>query len=273
MIDHTAIEALAKAQAITAANEAAARSATLVALPNDFQIHDLEAFQLMRRRQRGTMTTTTLEDFAQYLASYIEPGAAVFIDQPKMAATAVLNLGTTAAPGHADHRAVLQLQQTAAFKALASTASGRGLTQTEAAEFLEDWAPLVACSKGEEIIDTIKAVGALRNITIEGLRKVQATESQLSATRSALESVSASSGSGHPLPTEITFITEPYLGLPARRFKLRLSVLTGDKPQITLRIQNAEQHQQDMAAELATLVRQAVQAQCPVIQGSYVTGK
>lgn len=272
MLDKTAIEELSKAQAIKAANDAALASDTVLALPEGFKLIDLEAFQQGRRRQRGTMQTSVLADFAAYATSYASPtGAMAFVDQAAMRATAVLNLGNTAEPGHADHCAQLQMQRTAAYTALLSTATGSGLSQVNAAEFLEDWAQLFVCMKDGAQVPVDKAVGALRNITVEALRKVEATESQLSASRSALERVTASSTL--PLPTELHFTCEPYVGMHARTFVLRLGVLTSDKPAVTLRIQKAEQHAQEMAAELAALVRTAVGEALPVVVGSYTPGK
>jgi uncharacterized protein YfdQ (DUF2303 family) len=52
-------------------------------------------------------------------------------------------------------------------------------------------------------------------------------------------------------------------------FVLRLGVRTGgDKPTITLRVQNLEQHEEEMANELADLVRSTVKT-TPVLLGTY----
>jgi uncharacterized protein YfdQ (DUF2303 family) len=271
MFDKTAIEELSKAQAIRAANDAALGAEDVLALPDNFSLHDLEPFQYGRRRHRGAMVTSVLDDFARYVEDYAQEGAAAFVDQDKMRATAVLNLGPASGPGHADHLAQLQLQQTAAYAALLATAHGGALTQQVVAEFLEDWAPHFVCKKDGADVPTASAVGALRNITVEGLRKVQATETSLSASRSALESVTASSSL--PLPTELHFTCEPYVGLQARTFVLRLGVLTTDKPAVTLRVQKKEQHAQEMAAELASLVRHKLDQTLLVVVGSYTAGK
>ena len=107
---------------------------------------------------------------------------------------------------------------------------------------------------------------ALRAITIDVARKVEATEQSLGASRSAFESVQASSK--HALPERALFTCAPHLGLAPRTFELRLGVLTSDKPQVVLRVVNAEQHCEDMAAELANLVRGAVSS-VPVAVGQY----
>ena len=108
-------------------------------------------------------------------------------------------------------------------------------------------------------------------LSIEALRKQENTEQQLGATKSAFESVQATST--EPLPTTIYFVTEPYHGLSERSFVLRLGILTGgDKPTISLRIVNKEQHAEDMAEELAQLVVSAISScavDMPVLVGSY----
>lgn len=57
MFTKEAIQELAQAQAIAAADATVERAdiAGLVALPSDFELHNLEQHQTYRRRARGTM--------------------------------------------------------------------------------------------------------------------------------------------------------------------------------------------------------------------------
>jgi uncharacterized protein YfdQ (DUF2303 family) len=72
-----------------------------------------------------------------------------------------------------------------------------------------------------------------------------------------------------PLPSFLVFKCVPILGLQQRKFTLRLGILTGEaKPKLTLRVINPEQHDEEMADELANLVRGAL-ASIPVHIGSY----
>lgn len=270
MFDKEAIQELSKAEAITAAATALRQddNGGLAALPSDFALHDLEKFAENRRRMRGTMETSIVADFARYTDLNAEVGACVFVDQASMKAVAVLNMGEPDEPGHADNVAVYKAKATAAFTALGAVAHGRGLTQQQVAEFLEDWQPLIQCEREGEVVATPKAIAAVRKITIEALKKLESTEQQLSASRSAFEKVEATST--EPLPTLILFTTVPYVGLAARSFALRLGILTGDKaPSITLRIANAERHAEEMATELANLVREAIGDDTPVMVGTY----
>jgi uncharacterized protein YfdQ (DUF2303 family) len=272
MFDASAVQALSKAEAVTATAAAISGAIEIgravAAVPNDFEVKDFETYLPTRRRPRGTMATSVLADFAAYAGANAAPGASVFIDKDRMRATAVLNLGTTDQPGHADNLATITLEKSAAFAALLSIANGQPRKQTDVAEFLEDWAPFIACRNEADVIPTGHAAAAIRNITIEAAKKVTSSEQQLGAARSAFESVQASSGVN--LPTQIEFRCEPpYFGLSSRTLGLRLSILTTDKPMVVLRVVKLEEHQEGMAAEFAQLTRDAVGAGMPVAIGTY----
>lgn len=273
MFDKEAIEALQYGGGILETSTAVGRAfadKTPVGLPDHFTLHDLEKYLPNRRRARGMMETSSIQDFAYYVTKNAEPGAMVFVHSKSMVANAVLNLGTPEAPGHADNRAQIKPDTTAAYAALRAIAQGQALDQTRVAEFLEDWAPHISCFKDEGEVSLKHAIAAVRNITIEGLRKVEASEQQLSASKSTFESVSASSKD--PLPTTIYFRCEPYQGFQSRLFVLRLGIRTSEKPAITLRIVNVELHEEQMAQELANRVSAAVNDACPVLIGDY-TGR
>ena len=85
----------------------------------DVTIQDLEAFMPWRRRYRGTMTTTQIDQFAEYTnrtagevqANGEEPGVTVpcFVDPENMTAKVFFDLGTVEQPGHADHEEFVQV--------------------------------------------------------------------------------------------------------------------------------------------------------------------
>lgn len=273
MLDKEAIQELAKAEAISAAQESIdsavgeMKTNGTVALPDNFTVHDLESKLPNRRRARGTMETCVVKDFAKYVGDHKAEGACVFIDQDAMNAVAVLNLGTPENPGHADNRAKLIAKRTAAYKALQSIVNG-GRSQQVTAEFFEDWPGHLRFFNESGEIAAPKAIAAVRKVTIEALRKLETEEKQLGASRSTFESVKASSGDD-PIPTTIYFRCLPYAGLDEREFVLRLSIqTTSDKPAIVLRVVNQEQHDEQMAQELADAVTSAI-AGIPVLIGKY----
>lgn len=273
MFDKDAINTLTKAEAITAADKAmTSQVQTLIALPEDFKIHDLEGYLQNRRRVRGTMGTSTVAAFAAYAATHAQEGATVFVDVDQMAATAVLNLGTPDDPGHADNKAVLQPKKTAAYRSLLVHATGQGLKQQQAAEFLEDWPEHIECFNDGGKIAPPQAIAAIRKLTIESMRKLESSEQSLSASKSAFESVQATSAD--PIPTTIYFKCAPYQDLSERLFVLRLGVQTGAAaPAIVLRIVKQETHAEEMASELAALVTVAIGESMPVLLGQYARGQ
>lgn len=272
MFDKEAITALQEGKSISAAAVALSTSCDtndLTALPSDYKLHDLEKYKPMRRRERGTMNTNVISAFTGYVTDHVEPGATVFVNADEMSATAVLNLGTPCVPGHADNRAKLTLKRTAAYSALISIATGAGYKQAQIAEFLEDWPEHIQCVNDSGSITLPKAIAAIRKLSIEAIRKIENSEQQLSASRSAFESVQTTSVD--PLPTVIMFDCQPYADLKARTFALRLNVQTGgEKPTISLRIVKTEQHAEGMANELGYLIAHAFDgASIPVLLGSY----
>lgn len=274
MFDKEAIELLQEGAAIQQASNAIGTAIgsgeAATALPEHFKLHDLEHYLPNRRRARGVMSTHALSDFAGYTHQHAQEGATVFVDADEMSATAVLNLGTSDKPGHTDNRAKVQLKKTAAYSALKAHASGQALSQTKAAEFLEDWPGYIKCFNDDGEITPPKAIAAIRKLTIESMKKLESTEQSLSASRSAFEKVQATSSD--PIPTTIYFRCEPYFGLEAREFVLRLGVLTGgDKPAINLRIVKQELHDEEMANEFADLTRDALAGKLQVLIGTYVS--
>lgn len=274
MLTKEAIQELAQAQAISAADDAIGGAFSdgsgdgLVALPKDFSIHDIEKHLSARRRARGSMETSVIEDFGRYVSDYRLDGAACFVDSQRMQAIAVLNLGTSDAPGHADDTATLALRATAAYTALRKITDSGPTSQRVVAEFLEDWpGELVFYREGQSVTPGA-AIAAVRDITIEHLKKQGSSEQQLSAERSTFEKVAAAGEL--PLPTHLYFTAVPFLGLTQRTFVMRLGLQTGGSaPAIGLRIVTLEKHIEEMAVELASLVRQALGDELPVLVGSY----
>ena len=272
MFDKETLTALQESAAIAQAGLQLVDSAhtkDLAALPSDFKLHDLEQYLPNRRRMRGVMETESLASFVAYVNGNKEPGTAVFVDQNTMTATAVLNLGRPDSAGHADNTAIFKPVKTAAYRALLAHANGTGYAQKVIAEFMEDWADNLACFGVDgSAIKVGQAVAAVRKITIDAMRKIESEEQSLGASKSAFESVQASSK--EPLPTLILFACQPYADLEPRQFALRLGVLTGEStPKVNLRISKLEEHQEAMAGELASIITELFGEDQKVMLGSY----
>lgn len=275
MITKDAIELLQEPRAIhqaycsvtTAMNSSADDTRGVMALPKDFQVHDLENYLVTRRRQRGAVQTPVATSFAAYVSDHSEQGATVFIDANNMSATAVLNLGTPDKPGHSDNTATFSPPQMAAYHAMRGVADGTTKTQQRIAEWMEDWQDIITCLDADgEQIPTGKAVAAVRRITIESLRKQESEVAQLRATTSTFENVQAKST--EPIPARLQLKCVPLHGLPQRTFALRLGIVTGEKqPGLVLRIVRLEDHLEGMAWDLEQLVKRELLAAAPESAG------
>lgn len=219
------------------------------------KVQSLEHLQPGRSRYRGAFVTRQLPDFATYVVSETEnttrPTGSVqgFIDTEAMHAKVFFNLGNLEHAGHADHHATLKLKPTAAYAALLAIVN-KPLDQRTLHDFVEDWRDNISPVYDGKPDDsrTANALAAIRDVTVETVRKVGLVERDMGATRSAMESVDAKSSL--TLPSGFEFTATPYDGLKLRAFRLRLGVTTGgDKLALTLRIQQAEQITEDIAAD------------------------
>ncbi|MAX54464.1 MAG: hypothetical protein CL537_02940 [Alcanivoracaceae bacterium] len=241
----------------------------VAALPQDTMVVGLEEYRPHRNRFRGNFITRSVDDFVNYTSAKADDGAECFVYPEDMSATAVLNLGDLSTPGHADSKAVMKLKSTAAFDAL-NKIDGRVSDQQQLAEWLEDWRDsITGLTSDEQQLSASKVIAAIRRITIKAGRTSEHTEGQLSASRSSMEQVEASSNS-EPLPSFILFTCKPYMGLGERTFALRLTLREkDDQPLLALRIIRPEQHEEEMAEEFAALLQEKFGTDLPVTIGTF----
>ncbi|WP_138436364.1 DUF2303 family protein [Marinobacter shengliensis] len=234
---------------------------TAVALPEGVKIADLEQYLENRRRYRGTMKTNLIGEFVEFVTSTIDGYSAYtgdnfpcFIDPQAMRAIAFFNLGDIDNPGHGDHQAKLSLQKTEAFQELLGI-NGKRFDQRQLAEWLEDWIDHLQtfAEDGTKELSLAASVAAIRRITIGTNAETTREEKTFGTRQSAMAEVEAKHKD--QLPAFLKFTCEPYQGLQERTFTVRLSLITGEKPQISARIVRLETAQEDMAKELEEKLR------------------
>lgn len=206
-------------------------------LANGFQIADLEGYQSRRNRFRGTFETRMLDDFVRYVNKRDAAGfgTACFIDSTCLKARGIFNLGDVVKPGHGDDAAILSIERAVPYAEVLAI-DGVKKSQRDLAEWLEDWRYyLTARAEDGSEIDFRKAIGAVRNITLDTKRTLEQSEQSHRASRSALESIEAR-GADNALPAGFTFSCEPAAGFAMRDFYLRLSVLLGNEVEFKLRL-------------------------------------
>lgn len=247
----------------------------LIALPSDVRIHDLETFRDGRRRFRGRFTTSSVPDFVAYVkdnATSTEGGKVKptgFIEPKSPEASVFFNLyNDDTGAGHADWKAYLELEQTAAYRSLLAI-NGTPLTQRKLTDWLEDWQNLVAPYGAEgEVISLAKAVGAIGKLEIKSGKQTSHAQDDFRAARSALEEVEAQIGD--TMPRIIGFECDPYHGLRARTFRLRVSILTNhEAPQLVLRIMQKEATDEDIILEFKKLLQSELGDTADLVIGSF----
>ena len=254
---------------------------TVAALPADVTVTDLEQYLEERRRYRGSMATSLIAEFVEYVTATTEdygdlPGMSAypcFVSPATMSAKTYFNLGDIENPGHGDHYANLQLEKTEAFRQLLET-TGRKFDQKNLAEWLEDWKDHLEAfaEDGTTEVPMAAAVSAVRRITIGSKAEATSETQALSTHQSAMTEVEARNKD--QFPCFLKFTCEPYQGLEERTFTLRLSLITSEKPVIVPRIVRLETAEEEMAQELEEKLRKGFE-DTPVktFVGSFNPGK
>lgn len=237
------------------------------ALPDSVQLHDLEKFQPHRRRFRGRIETHLIQAFSHYHAAQAAPSIC-FINTEEMKASSYFDLGNITAPGHGEHRAVLTLKQTAEMRALHSSLKSMPVEQKALAEFLEEFRGYITASddNGNDM-PIAQVIQAVRKIEINATAQMSSQVGNFDATTSAMEKVELQS---QRLPAFIGFTCIPYFGLSTRTFTLRLSLITGDKPKLALRMIAPELALQEMAEEFQQLLTASLPETTTIHLGTFV---
>lgn len=260
-IDSQAITKIAELVQHASAQVSVQTAERALALPENFKLHNLEQFQDTRYRYRGLMTTSMLEEYTGFVRAEStehaqeEAPAKCFVDLDNMAATTFFNLGNADDPGHGDHRARLVLEKTAPYKAMLGVIDKR-LDQKQLAEFIEDWRDfLSATSEAGEALTVVQAIAAIRKITFEAKGESTHEQHSFRAKRTAMEEIETRAEA--TMPARLLFTCKPYQGLGEHTFNLRLSVITGEKPALTLRIVQMEFMQEQIAEDFQLRLAEA----------------
>lgn len=235
-------------------------------VPDGYSLESLEKYQENPSRFRGSFSTASIEDYANYVNA--EDVARVFVDIDAMRAKAFFDLGNPGLPGHAEHTAALTLQKTAAYKACLD-ANGTSFAQKELARWIEDWHHCITGidSNGQEL--TAKQLAnSVRKVEIKASSERTHEEGDWNTKRSGMDALDASAGDA--TPDIIRFHCIPYEGLAFRTFEMRVSILTDDiKPKLKLRIIGLETAQEEMAKEFKQVLADELEESATLLLGSF----
>lgn len=269
-MDKTAIQEIqANAAALQLGSRVKDTEVPVAALPKDFAIHSLEQYQAFRARFRGQLSTQHVVSFVSY---HKQAGAAapVFIDPSCMKAVAIFDLGDVDAPMHAEHRATLEMEKTAPYRAFVAFTQKTGHAQRDMAEFVEDWRQYITAFDDEDAEIPVKnLIATIRRLTIESARKVDSTEGNWSSSKSALEKIEAKSEAG-AMPKALVFTCQPYKDLPDQEFHFRIGLrASGDSLAFSVFRIQAESDEEKTAEAFVSLLSGQLQDGTTLYQGSF----
>ncbi|MEB0076097.1 DUF2303 family protein [Pseudomonas sp. CCI3.2] len=239
-----------------------------VVLPQGAEVVNLEKFQASRSRFRGVYSTNSLPDFSKYVTDRAVVNAKGFIDQDEMSCAVMFNIGDMLSPGHADDRATLKLKPTAGYKAVLAI-GGKTMTQKDLSDWIEDCnGSLKAVGEDLQEISLVKAIAAVRTITIKASSESDHTVSETRASRSAMDAIEATSK--EILPTSLLFSVVPFEGLSLREIILRISVITsGAQPALKLRWIGEEVQREEIAQEFKSVLEAQVGEAAKLALGTF----
>ncbi|WP_332400324.1 DUF2303 family protein [Vibrio metschnikovii] len=247
-MDKTAIQQIQEAgNAKEFLHQLAKADFPVAALPESFNIHDLEKFMPHRNLFRGVMETSNIAEFVRYHEEFQIEGNQCFIGMERMSAITIFDIGTMQKPGHCKHQAKLNLRKTASYKALLEI-NGERLNQKKLAEWIEDYSELIQVfSTTGDLIENSVASAAVRNMKFEAKSGRESKIDDFSHHQSEYESIAVRTKEEFPMPAVFKFSCEPYLGLNERHFELRMSTIGNET--LILRIKKLEQHEEEMGEE------------------------
>ncbi|KFA99444.1 DUF2303 family protein [Vibrio sp. ER1A] len=220
---------------------------TIIALPNDYVMKDLEEFKTHRDSFRGTFKTGLITEIAKYAKVYSAEGSAAFVDVDFMSAEITFDIGTVELPLHQRHTAKCALKKTAPFKTLLGV-NGHKMDQRQIAEWLEDYSEyLTPISGGENPLDMTQAITALRELNFERVSGSDRAVSNFASSQSEYEREAVTTKGELVIPDGFVFECVPYQGLASRKFEMRLSIIKNEI--LILRIKRLEEIQEEMALE------------------------
>ena len=194
---------------------------------------EIEKRQPRPNRKAGVYRFTDAVGLVGYIGRHGLAETELYADVDKGTITSVINAhdGDTAetgevsdAAGWGDHRAILTLRQTDDWTDWTGS-SGKWLSQTELAEFIEQHLPNCVNPDGATMLELAQSFKATKGAKIEASRRIKSGETKLEY-REDIEAKAGSRGT-LDIPDEITLALQPFDGsAPYRvyaRFRFRIN--------------------------------------------------
>jgi len=136
-------------------------------------------------------------------------------------------------------------------------------------DWIEDWNQHLSATDENGVSMTIaKAIAAVRTITVKASSESDHAVSETRASRSAMDSIEASSK--ETLPAWLDFKVIPFEGLGEQVIRLRMSVITsGSQPVLKLRWLGEEAQREAIAQEFKQVLEEKVGESAKLVLGSF----
>lgn len=242
----------------------------IIALPDDMTLRSLEKYLPAPSRYSVGLNTHDIADYIAFVQLYAQgtENSIIFIDDDNFEARAVLDKGTTDAPGNADLRAILRLIPSEEGRALDHLVDHRQ-SQQEFADFLLDWAPrievapIIEDSSGPAEIDSRKAlerfVTQVRTMKVTSTNESNSTVGEFESSLSDFDNIAANTTAGE-LPRQFIFRCPPFVGLPSQEYNvaIRIEAKTDSRdrkvPIFCLRIIRRQEHERLAADDFKAML-------------------
>lgn len=143
------------------------------------------------------------------------------------------------------------------------------MSQKDMSDWIEDWhSTLSAVGQDNQDMSLVKAIAAVRTISVKAISESDHTVSETRASRSAMDAIEATSK--ETLPTWLIFTVVPFEGLSVREIILRISVITsGAQPALKLRWVGEDVQREEIAQEFKSVLDAQIGEAAKLALGSF----
>lgn len=263
MTDRADTEAEALARRADAASPvwAAADAAPVLALPDGYTAHDLEATLPHPVRRRGALKFETPYCLAAYVNRFWQPEALALSSPEARAITVILNHHGDR-PGWSDHRAMFRARFSADYEAWRSL-TGRPLKQKQAGEFLEEWAFTITTPPAADVMEMVMQFEALKRVTFRQSTRLHNGQRQFTY------SEENEARGGITLPETIAISVPVFDGMDPQRVIVRVRYRIDDGA-LVFGFEIAERERIERAAfeQCEDALTTAMEREMPILRGA-----
>lgn len=247
----------------------------IVALPDNYSLHDISCFAPQARFFVRNFTTGNIRAFVDYVKAHVNAGAsekpALFVLPNIGHASVIFDGGTPANPGHGKHVACLDTSHTVEMVTLFSSLNGAKLSQRQLIDLLEDWPEHITPYAGEKQMTVPQAVAAIRNADINRVRRTNShldDEAHRSHASASLMT-QVESASEHELPTSFVITLSAYAGAPAFTFHVRVvAAEDASVPVFRTRVIGYDRHVDNINSYFLSVIRDSLSTVTDIYEGT-----